>query len=75
MGAVDELPRSYYKFKETKDITPKREKVSSEWRLFLKMTLTTYHSSCYRIESRTAKNSDELRACIEKSYVVVTYSV
>ena len=34
----------------------------------------TYHSSCYRIESRTSKNSDELRACIEKAYVVVTYS-
>ena len=28
-----------YKFIETKDITPKREKVSSEWRLFLKMIL------------------------------------
>ena len=34
----------------------------------------TYHSSCYRIETRTSKNSDELRA-IEKAYVVVTYSV
>ena len=31
-------------------------------------------SSCYRIETRTSKNSDELRA-IEKAYVVVTYSV
>ena len=56
-------------------MTPKREKVSSEWRLFSKMNLTTYHSSCYRIETRTSKNSDELRACIEKAYVVVTYSV
>ena len=52
-----------------------RDKVSSEWRLFLKMNFvtcrSTYHSSCYRIESRTSKNSDELRACIEKAYVVV----
>ena len=36
---------------------------------------STYHSSCYRIESRTSKNSDELRTGIEKAYVVVTYSV
>ena len=56
------------------DITPKRERVFSEWRLFSKMNFTTYHSSCYRIETRTSKNSDELRA-IEKAYVVVTYSV
>ena len=70
---------SILKFKETKDITPIRDKVSSEWRLFWKMTFvtcrSTYHSSCYRIESRTSKSSDELRACIEKAYVVVTYSV
>ena len=26
------------------------------------MNFTTYHSSCYRIETRTSKNSDELRA-------------
>ena len=38
------------------------------------MNFTTYHSSCYRIETRTSKNSDELRA-IEKAYVAVTYSV
>ena len=76
-GAVDDWiakKLSEYKFIETKDITPKREKVSSEWRLFLKMNFTTYNSSCYRIETRTSKNSDELRA-IEKAYVVVTYSV
>ena len=30
------------------------------------MNFTTYHSSCYRIETRTSKNSDELRA-IEKA--------
>ncbi|CAH3043649.1 unnamed protein product, partial [Porites evermanni] len=58
-------------FLKTKDITLKREKISSEWRLFSKMNFTTYHSSCYRIETRTSKNSDELRA-IEKAYVVVT---
>ena len=35
MGAVDdELQSIEYKFKETKDITPTRDKVSSEWRLF-----------------------------------------
>ena len=53
--------------------TDKGKKVSSERRLF-----STYHSSCFRIESRTTcstKNSEELRACIEKAYVVVTYSV
>ena len=54
---------------------PKREKVSPEWRLFSKINFTICHSSCYRIESRTSKNSDELRACIEKAYVVETYSV
>ena len=81
-GAVDdesELQRIEYKFKETKDITQTRDKVSSEWRLFSKMNFVTYRStydsSCYRIESRTSKNSDELRACIEKAYVVVTYCV
>ena len=41
-----------YKFKETKDITPTRDKVSSEWRLFSKKDFvtcrSTYHSSCYR---------------------------
>ena len=63
------------KFEDAKDITPEREKVSSEWRLFSKMNFTTYYSSCYRIETRTSKNSDELRACIEKAYVVVTCSV
>ena len=79
-GAVDhELQRIEYKFKETKDITPTTEKVSCEYRLFSKMNFvtcrSTYHSSCYRIESRTSKNSDELRTGIEKAYVVVTYSV
>ena len=76
-GAVDDWiakKLSEYKFIETKDITPKREKVSSKWRLFSKMNFTTYHSSCYWIETRTSKNSDELRAS-EKAYVVVTYSV
>ena len=38
------------------------------------MNFTTYHSSCYRIETRTSKNSDELRA-IDKAYVVVTMSI
>ena len=61
-----------YEFKETKDITPTREKDSSEWRLFSKMNFvtfrSTYHSSCYRVESRTSKNSDELWGCIEKTY-------
>ena len=75
----DELQRIEYKFKETKDITLTRDEVSSEWRLFSKMNFvtcrSTYHSSCYRRESRITKNSDELRACIEKAYVVVTYSV
>ena len=52
------------KFEDAKDITPKREKVSPEWRLFAKMNFTTHHSSCYGIETRTSKNSDELRACI-----------
>ena len=60
-------------------ITLTRDEVSSEWRLFSKMNFvtcrSTYHSSCYRRESRTRKNSDELRACIEKACVVVTYSV
>ena len=45
-------PRLEYKFKETKDITPTRDKVSSEWRLLSKMNFvtfrSTYHSSCYR---------------------------
>ena len=36
---------------------------------------STYHSSCYRIASRASQNSEELRACIEKAFVVVTYSV
>ena len=40
--------------------------------------ISTYHSSCYRIESKTTcctkKNSHDLRACVEKAYVVVTYS-
>ena len=31
-------------------------------------------SSCYGIEFRTSMNSDKLRACIEKAYVVVTFS-
>ena len=57
-----------YKFKEMKVITPKREKVSSLGRLFLKMNFvtcrSTYHSSCYRIESRTSKNSDKLIASV-----------
>ena len=35
------------------------------------MNFTSYHSSCYRIETRTSENSDELRA-IEKAYVAVT---
>ena len=39
-----------YEIKEKKDITPTREKVSSEWRLFLKMNFvtsrSTYRSSC-----------------------------
>ena len=26
------------------------------------MNFTTYHSSCYQIETRTSENSDELRA-------------
>ena len=72
-----ELQRFEYEFKETKDITPTRNKVSSELRLFSKMNFvtcrSTFHSSCYRIESRTSKNSDELRACIDKAYVVVIY--
>ena len=76
----DELQRIEYKFKETKDIAPTRDKVSSaECRLFSKMNFltcrSTYHSSCYRIESTTSKNSDELQTCIEKAYLVVTYSV
>ena len=37
--------------------------------------ISTYHSSCYRIESGTSKNSDELREGIEKAYVAVTYCV
>ena len=40
--------------------------------------ISTYNSSCYRIESRTTccikKNSHDLRGCIEKACVVVTYS-
>ena len=36
---------------------------------------STYHSSCYRIESRTSKNSDKLRACTVKAYVVIIYTV
>ena len=39
--------------------------------------ISTYNFSCYRIESRTTcctnKNSHDLRGCIEKAYVVVTY--
>ena len=31
-------------------------------------------SSCYGIEFRTSMNSGKLRACIEKAYVVVTFS-
>ena len=46
-----------YKFKETKDITQTREKVSSEWRLFSKMNFATCrstdYSSCCRIQSTT----------------------
>ena len=76
----NELQRiEYIRIQRNEDITSIRDKVFSEWRLFWKMTFvtcrSTYHSSCYRIESRTSKSSDELRACIEKAYVVVTYSV
>ena len=66
MVAMHKLPRSIQRI------------IFPEWRLFSKMNFVTcrftYHSSCYRIESRTSKNSDELRACIEKVYVVIAYS-
>ena len=54
-------------------------KLTSEWRLFSKMNFvtcrSTCHSSCYRGEFRTSKNSDEMEGCIEKAYVVVTFCV
>ena len=53
-GSCGQIAKEH-KFKETKDVTPTRDKVSSERRLFSKMNFvtcrSTYHSSCYRIES------------------------
>ena len=76
-GAMDELPRSINS-KKQKISHWQGKKVTSEWRLFSKTNFltcrSTYHSSCYGVEFRTSKNSDELRACIEKVYVVVTFS-
>ena len=47
-GAVDDkLQRIEYKFKETKDITPTRGKVSSEYRLFSKINFVTCRSTCH----------------------------
>ena len=38
-----------YKFKETKDITPTRDKVSSEWRLFSKKNFVTFQKHSHPI--------------------------
>ena len=60
-------------------------KVFYERRLFSKMNFVDFvhpadlviilHVIEYSIESWTGKNSDELPACIEKAYMVVTFSV
>ena len=69
-----------HKFKEMKISHWLGTKVSSEQRLFSNMNSvtcrSTYHSSCYRTESWTSKNSEELIASMywESYYVVVTYS-
>ena len=63
-----------YNSKKLKISHRQDKNVSSEWRLFSKTNFqtcrSTYNFLCYRIESRTSKNSDELRASIEKAYVV-----
>ena len=55
-----------HKFKEMKISHWQGTKASSEQRLFSKMNFvtcrSTYHSSCYRTESWTSKNSEELIA-------------
>ena len=75
LGAVGELPRSINS-KKRKISHREGKKVSSEWRLFSKMNFvtcrSTYHFSFFEIESRINKNSDKLRNCIERAYVVVT---
>ena len=69
--AVGELPRSRNS-KKRKKSHRQGKKVSSEWRLLSKTNFvtcrSTYHSSCYWIEYSEP-------ACIEKAYVVETYSV
>ena len=66
----DELQRIEYKFKETKDLTLTRDKVSSEWGLFSKMNFVTcrsaYHSSCYRIESELARTQTSWERALRK---------
>ena len=77
---VDELPRSRHS-KKRRYHTAKRKKFPlnggcfRKWIMFVTCRSTYHYSLCYPIESRTSKNSDELRACIEKAHVVVTYSV
>ena len=51
-----------YKFKETKDITPTRDKVSSEWRLFSKnnfVTFQIYFSFFMLSKSRPVSKKEE----------------
>ena len=58
-----------YKFKELKDITPTRENFPHNGGCFRKCTSQPADLLIilYRIESRSSKTSDELRACIEKA--------
>ena len=71
MEAVDELPRS--RNSKKRKISHRQGKNVSvnggcfrKWIVFVTCR-STYYSSCYRIhvESRTGKNSDEFRACID----------
>ena len=58
-----------YKFKELKDITPTRENFPHNGGCFRKCTSQPADLLIilYRIEFRSSKTSDELRACIEKA--------
>ena len=74
MGAVDEMPRS--RNSKKRKISHRRGKKFSvnggclrKWIMFVTCRSTYHRSSYYRIESRTSKNSDELRACIDLDMV------
>ena len=68
-GAVDEMPRT--RNSKKRKISYRQWKKFSvnggcfrKWIIFVTCR-STYHSSCYRIESRTSRNSDVLQACVD----------